>query len=84
MSIRVRAKVIRGEPKTVAGYYGHQRRYEGDAFEIEQESEFSTRWMERDLEAGRAPAPDVIAQRDAKEHAALEHRASMKRAAVER
>jgi hypothetical protein len=47
MSIHVRAKVVKAEVKAVAGYYAHQRRYEGEEFEIEKESDFSDRWMER-------------------------------------
>lgn len=37
--MRIRAKVM--------GYYDLKRRYPGDEFDIENEKEFSKRWMEK-------------------------------------
>jgi hypothetical protein len=47
MGIKVRAfGGFAGERKSV-GYYDLKRRYPGDEFEIQSESEFSPKWMER-------------------------------------
>jgi hypothetical protein len=46
MALKVKAKIITGEPKKVAGYRDHKRIYEGQEFEIEHEGQFSDRWME--------------------------------------
>lgn len=32
---------------TQLGYYGHARRRPGDIFEVENEKQFSKKWMER-------------------------------------
>jgi hypothetical protein len=56
MGIKVRAKAADGIGR-VMGYYDHQRRREGEEFEIECDAHFSRRWMERidESEDGRRP-----------------------------
>lgn len=51
MAIHVRAKYKRekdpSEPRELAGYFDHRRRYEGDEFLLDHEHQFSEKWMER-------------------------------------
>lgn len=71
MGLYVRAKVIKGEPKAVAGYYGVERRYEGQTFELRDPKDFSEKWMERlDPEEAKAAAPKI----DYRTKAGKEHR----------
>lgn len=37
-------RAVEGEKKMV-GFYGLKRRYHGEQFELEKESDFSARWM---------------------------------------
>lgn len=51
MGILVRGKrkldKFENEPREMVGYYDHQRRYEGEIFEIPNEQAFSVVWMEK-------------------------------------
>lgn len=40
---------------TKFGFYGNKRRYDGDAFDIKNDSEFSEKWMSR-VKPGRPKA----------------------------
>ncbi len=47
MGIMVKAKDHPTGLRKMMGYYDHQRRYPGEEFEIEHESHFSKKWMEK-------------------------------------
>lgn len=51
MGLLVRGKRKRdkadNEPREMVGYYDHQRRYEGEIFEIANDAAFSQVWMEK-------------------------------------
>lgn len=58
MAIKVRA--VFSQPNQF-GFYGTQRRRNGDVFEIETEKHFSNKWMERvnDPKPAEEPAPEA-------------------------
>lgn len=43
----VRAKEHPTGLRKAMGYYDHKRRYPGDQFELEDDSHFSKKWMEK-------------------------------------
>lgn len=47
MGMVVRAKEHPTGLRKTMGYYDHKRRYPGDEFELEHNSHFSEKWMER-------------------------------------
>lgn len=47
MGMVVRTKEHPTGLRKAVGYYGHERRYPGDEFELEHDSHFSKRWMEK-------------------------------------
>lgn len=74
MGILVRAKVLKPDEKRVmVGYYNHQRRFQGEEFEIEHESQFSTTWMERIAEPSAAdPVASESRAKAGKAHKAMQ------------
>lgn len=47
MGMVVRTKEHPTGERKAMGYYDHKRRYPGDEFELEHDSHFSSKWMEK-------------------------------------
>lgn len=81
MGMVVRAKrpggQIEGETGKAVGYYDLKRRYDGDEFELLEETHFSKTWMEVIGEAP-VPAPTTVSQKTAKQALSRAHTQAMK------
>jgi hypothetical protein len=61
--MKVKVKDIHGSNKQVVGYYDLQRMRAGDVFELDNEKDFSPRWMEKVDDSSKENRKKIFTER---------------------